>query len=294
MHPQFRVVPHFSRLEKKLDRVLQFVRDALDIDGLISERTRSAVKLNASLIPPELLAEMRGFLVTTVFLDESHSRSVRRRQESSVTAWFDALKSLKNGKDFVFDESMFTDVTYEKRDKVKNDGGLEEYETRNVIHSDQWNDIVLNSGQKASYNYKYVLSFLFEKRYYEIYFWGASDSDVQIIVDYESDADLNQFPFLEVSDHGSPSQADQGARSSLTPVASAKKNLVAAARIKVREDLFPTPHKKDGDELVGQAKPKQQRGLKRHATEDAARAYNISAAVARKLNVDQASSKKLD
>ena len=288
MHPKFRVVPHFSKFDLKIDHVLQFCRDALDIDGLIGDRTRSAAKLDAALIPAEFKSDMRGFLVTTVFLDESHSRSVRRRQESSVAAWFSALDSLKQGKDFEFNESMFTDVTYEKRDKVKpTNAAAEEYETRNVIKSEQWNDIILSSGQRASYNYKYVLSFLLEKRYYEIYFWGASDSNLQTIVDYESDADLSKLPFLKLSSEGvTRPNSDSPRRSSLGSVASAKKNLVAA-RLKVTGDQHPTPSKQDGADIIDQ-KAKKPRGLKRHATEDAARAYNI-AAIAKKLNIDGAS-----
>ena len=99
-HPHRRIVPHFSNFQTKIDRVLSFVEDALQIDGLIASRTRTAVsfktteKVDLATVSEALGegASLQAFVVTTIFDHNRPFMSVRRKANAPVEFWFEALR----------------------------------------------------------------------------------------------------------------------------------------------------------------------------------------------------------
>jgi len=80
-HPQLRVVPHCERFGDKIEKVVEFVNDALHVEGLIGKRRRRTVEIVDDKMLSDILEResTSASLVTSVFIDKEMHHSVRRR-----------------------------------------------------------------------------------------------------------------------------------------------------------------------------------------------------------------------
>lgn len=213
-HPQLRVVPHFADFDDKIAKVVEFVNDALHIEGLNGKRRRKRCKVNASADLAALVAlpSTIGTFVTSTFLDEEMQHSVRRHAKISgkmwleeFNCWRDPAISMERQPSSI--ESKLglsrpldgiehaTEVTYERRTKVLSlDNSLAKpCLTRKVITPEDYY-LAIESCSSPAVSTKMVLRFLANSTYYELFF-NPKSSD--IVLDFPADASQDHPDWLE-------------------------------------------------------------------------------------------------
>lgn len=190
-HPQLRVVPHFADFEDKIERVVQFVNDALHVEGLAGKRRRRkcCVKSIEELSELVALPTTISALVTSTFLDDDMQHSVRRHQRVSSKLWLEeyqrlhaesakpterssAIESALSGNKPVDGVEHAAEVMYERRAKEvfpPGSGLTKPCLTRKIITMDDYY-LALQSRSAPAVITKFVLRFIFNSNYYELFF----------------------------------------------------------------------------------------------------------------------------
>jgi len=201
-HPQLRVVPHCAEFKDKIEKVAEFVNDALQIEGLTGRRRRRTCSIADSKAFEDLLNKdsTSASLVSITFIDGAMRHSVRRKMKLSNEDWFGILgrwqKSWSDNAAFSTTEaaavesecaSKASNFLYERRDAVGpslNQGG---YLTRRVIQQeDYYLAVESKPGNETSSASKLVLRFLEGSQYYELFFFlGRKD----LLLDYSTEVE---------------------------------------------------------------------------------------------------------
>jgi hypothetical protein len=258
-----------------MQQVLQFLNDAFHIDGLTGRRHRRQVRVKdaAELLAVAAQATTTSFLVTSTFLDEHMEKSLRRRATVPNQVWLDNFKKLSSNAPLCRTSSHEDiealrdgkDVMYEQRSHAngqastgKGSDDEKHYLTRRLIKADDYYAAESVAGSKQS-TVKFVLSFVIDHQYYELFFFPYYKDPVLDMSD-----DVQALPtFLELTengyDHPVPKTVDSGAKAS-TPT----KEL----------DVLPTPARgmAPGAEatVLDEAPQKRRRKLLRYSTQEAA------------------------
>jgi len=191
-HPQLRVVPHCERFGDKIEKVVEFVNDALHIEGLIGKRRRRTVQVvdDKALVDMLDRESTSASLVQTIFMDKDMHHSVRRRARISNKAWVDLFHSWKMsvgcGANLEKSLAGATDFLYERRSQVVSPNSpTENYLTRRVIQAEEYYSVVRSQEASAESNSKdrvaqppakFVLRFLEGSSYFELLFFvGGRD-----------------------------------------------------------------------------------------------------------------------
>lgn len=196
-HPQLRVVPHCSRFDDKIEKVVEFVNDALHIEGLAGKRRRrtcrviSDAELEVVLSSPTTSAS----LVTSNFLDAGMQHSVRRRARIPSQAWLELFKGWRQLPCGESEDKVAacmqeaTDILFERRSQVQ--ASATSYMTRRVIHEEDYyaavQSRVSDGGEGKMKAHKLVLRFLEGSRYFEILFFFGKE---ELIVDLSAEEPL--------------------------------------------------------------------------------------------------------
>jgi hypothetical protein len=209
-HPQVRVVPHFEEFDSKMQQVLHFLNEARHMDGLTGKRRRQQVRVadTNGLLAIAAQASTSSFLVTSTFLDEQMQQSLRRRATISNKIWLDNFRRLRShgelSRTSSFDDIEAIreehDVMYERRSHAHMpcpSGGEEKtYLTRRIIKQDDYYVAVESPGPKFE-TVKFVMSFMIDSSYYELFFFPSYKDPVLDLGD-----DIERPPaWLEVIDN---------------------------------------------------------------------------------------------
>jgi hypothetical protein len=193
-HPQTRVVPHFPKFDEKIGKVLDFVNDALHVEGLAGTRHRIPVRISSF---EQLLSRMTSpasssssslpFIITSTFLDDQMQHSMRRRARVPFQLWLDRFDQFtKAGKgqfpvviadDHVARPSWLNeaaDLTFERRTQVQALDPTESFLKRKVVQETEYYATLETVGSSASTITKYMLSFVEGSQYYELLFFAGS------------------------------------------------------------------------------------------------------------------------
>lgn len=284
-HQQVRVVPHFPDFNSKMQKVLHFLNEGLHIDGLTGKRRRRQVHVKdiEGLAAVAAQASTTSFLVTSMFVDEQLEHSIRRRATVPNQVWLDNFRKLTavtplcrtTSRDDIEAVRDGHEVIYEQRShryvQVSTDCDDEEnYVTRRVIKADDYYAAESSACSKHS-TVKFVLSFVIDHSYYELFFFPSYKDPV---LDVSEDA--KALPsWLELTESGQSEGAK--ADSAASPQASKSSDNIAAASESTKADeKVITPVKASGTStpvslIAEQARPlKRQRVLVRYSTEAAA------------------------
>mmetsp|Transcript_93349 Transcript_93349/g.165996 ORF Transcript_93349/g.165996 Transcript_93349/m.165996 type:complete len:444 (-) Transcript_93349:14-1345(-) len=192
-HPQLRVVPHCAEFKDKIEKVAEFVNDALQIEGLTGSRRRRTCRIEDSKAFQDLLNmdSMSASLVSITFLDDAVRHSVRRRAKISNKVWGGILQRWQtywteagacSPSDAAAMESEClqeaTNFLYERRDVVAGPNPRQSgYLTRRVIQEqDYYLAVESKTGNETSSASKLVLRFLDGSQYFELFFFlGRKD-----------------------------------------------------------------------------------------------------------------------
>jgi len=202
-HKQLRMVPHCKLFEDKVEMVMEYLQDALHVDGLAGKRQRIPVRLRTSssdaspqvVVPPEVLHHAQAFVTTSTFLDEAMQSSIRRRVRMSVDLWLEGLKSTKP---MDVESLPRGEQTFEERQAIPE----EDYLARRVISEVQYHKIA-SLARQAGVD-RCVLSFQDSAgAHYELfYFWRSSR---ELILDFTVGSSLPSWleaePQAEVKPH---------------------------------------------------------------------------------------------
>jgi hypothetical protein len=208
-HPQLRVVPHCPVFNDKIEKVAEFVNDALQIEGLTGRRTRRTCRV-VEAEGFETLAHVGSIsasMVSSTFVDDGMRQSVRQKARLSSQVWLDAYKWWQEGgasvaaptvtdpssdlsswvakaKHF---SSKATHFSYERRHQVVCPVAQEQsYLTRRMIPEEDY-CLALDSrpANDRKSTTKFVLRFFHESQYYELFFFlGCKD----LVLDFSADA----------------------------------------------------------------------------------------------------------
>jgi len=209
-HPQLRVVPHFPHFDEKIGKVVEFVNDALHVEGLAGKRNRRPCRVT-SLESLELMVShpsTSASQVMTSFLDGALQHSVRRDAKVTSQAWLEKFRQHKSGNDLLdtqakaesaglaaessaggegFAQEMpSSTINYERRSEVRPAGGTaDSYLTRKVISQEEYY-AALGRGcsQVVGSTAKWVLRFLEGANYYELFFFSRQG---ELLLDFPSD-----------------------------------------------------------------------------------------------------------
>jgi hypothetical protein len=279
-HTQVRVVPHFPNFHSKMQQVLHFLNDALHIDGLTGKRCRRQVRVKdvAGLVEVAAQATTTSFLVTSTFLDDQMESSLRRRATVPNQIWLDNFRKLTSTAPLCRTESYDDieairdehDVIYEQRSQIHvrdfAGRGDEGYLTRRLIKADDYYAAESVACSKRS-TVKFVLSFVIDHRYYELFFFPSYKDPVLDLSD-----DVVRLPaWLEKMEGGNVMDIDKGvendesASQALTKCADAETK--ADAPVAVALEAVATPSRGATSE---QPRAKRQRVLVRYSTQEAA------------------------
>jgi len=268
-HPQVRVVPHFPDFDSKMQQVLQFLNDAFHIDGLTGERRRQQVRVKdpAELIALASQATTTSFIVTSTFDDDQMERSLRRRATVPAKVWlenfrkltstaplcrtasFDDIEALRDGQDVMYEKRSHASVRQKGSEKE------ESYLTRRLIKADDYYAAESAATSKNS-TVKFVLSFVIDHQYYELFFFPTYKDPVLDMSD-----DAQRLPaFLELTEVASLPEKSQS--KDVEPVGK-----VATPTKRVQLEAAPTPSRAGESD---QPHSKKQRVLLRWSTKEAA------------------------
>jgi len=183
-HKHVCVVPHCASFDDKIQAVLRLLVDALHVEGLAGRRCRKRVCIKN---PEGLLAMLdqpttRSFRVTCTFMDEQMQHSVRMRAKVPNRLWWEKFQKLQLSE---LAESIATwsgpavigedarDVMFERRDHVEPRGdACKGYLKRKVIKEDDYFEAV-NSARSTICTTKFVLTFVINSQYYELFFFPS-------------------------------------------------------------------------------------------------------------------------
>jgi len=284
-HPQVRVVPHFPDFDSKMQQVLHFLNDALHIDGLTGKRRRQQVRVKdaAALLAVASQATTTSFLVTSTFLDDQMERSLRRRATVPNQIWLDNFRKLTSTAPLCRTASYDDiealrdghDVIYEQRSHlyVQASAGSDEeesYLTRRLIKADDYYAAESVACSKHS-TVKFVLSFVIEHKYYELFFFPCykdpvldMSDDVQRLPDWLEFTESDRVPRERATEPASPPSLKAGAGSE--GKASTPGKRLEATGIRSPAPIA-TPSRVTASD---QPRPKRQRVLLRYSTQEAA------------------------
>eukprot|EP00928_Gymnodinium_smaydae_P012151 TRINITY_DN14418_c0_g2_i1.p1 TRINITY_DN14418_c0_g2~~TRINITY_DN14418_c0_g2_i1.p1 ORF type:complete len:457 (+),score=105.03 TRINITY_DN14418_c0_g2_i1:69-1439(+) len=265
-HPQLRVVPQFDDFEDKIGKVVEFVNDALHVEGLAGKRRRrkcllkSLDELSAVVQSPTTF----GAVVSSTFLDDDMQHSVRMHARISGELWLEEFQRTRSDPSCKLDKNSAlanllrsnkpvdgiehaTQVTYERRDKVLPSSGFISGKpclTRKVITPEDYY-IAIDSCSKPAVSTKVVLRFLVDSSYYELYF-NLNSAD--LILDFAAEASEQHPQWLELN-----SSKDLTRENSETMVATAgvRGPCEASGQAPAKRQRFLRAHSTEEDALVG-------------------------------------------
>lgn len=287
-HPQLRVVPHFPKFDDKIGKVVEFVNDALHVEGLAGRRKRRRCRVTS----PDELAALAALpstscsLVTSTFLDEEMQHSVRRVATIPTDKWLEAFKRIGQAQEVdqsVAQEELGSiealvtarsrkqhgapaaEVLYERRTKVQAPNEpSQSYLTRRVTKEEDYYNAV-ESCTLSNAAAKLVLRFLQGSRYYELFFYVGHDD---LVLDYSEEAS----PTSGSSEPPLPTFLELTGTRDLERQDSATRALMRASSA-----ASPTKRRSSGIVPVSEdaavreeSAPKRMRFLRAHSTEEAA------------------------
>lgn len=212
-HPQLRVVPHFADFDEKIETVAQFVNDALHVEGLAGKRRRRRCRVKSieDLSALVALPTTISALVTSTFLDDEMQHSIRRHARVPSNLWLQEFQRLQAESPELAKEHSTIDailsstkpadgiehaseVTYERRAKVIPAGPLlaKPCLTRKVITVEDYY-LALQSRNSPAVITKFVLRFLINSHYYELFFY-LNQKEKELVLDFGSDLPLEHHP----------------------------------------------------------------------------------------------------
>jgi hypothetical protein len=274
-HPQLRVVPHFPNFDDKIGKVVEFVNDALHIEGLAGKRRRRLCRVVSDGDLESLVrrSSSSGSVVTTTFLDEHQQHSVRRDVAvpsahwlAQFLSWRTALTSDGDGTSSFAEvaaslEELPDEGTYERRSRKALNG--QSFLTRSVLKFEDYRVAVQSCGTSARIAKKSVLRFLEGNHYYELFFFVGHRN---LVLDYGVDApDCPRWLEMIASASSIPTLPEEGHAAGVAIDA-----LAAAQNVQHPlkcEDIAKRPL----DATLEEERPlKQPRILRAHSTEEAA------------------------
>eukprot|EP00931_Biecheleriopsis_adriatica_P007096 TRINITY_DN108410_c0_g1_i1.p1 TRINITY_DN108410_c0_g1~~TRINITY_DN108410_c0_g1_i1.p1 ORF type:complete len:430 (-),score=88.01 TRINITY_DN108410_c0_g1_i1:71-1360(-) len=225
-HPQLRVVPHCPSFKEKIEKVAEFVNDALHIEGLSGKRRRRACEVSMDASLEAMLGQdtTSASLVSSCFVDDGMRHSVRRSAKVTGQVWLELLKSWqKHWADPAYPpvnessveavvSSKATNFLYERRDQVVTPIG-QSYLTRKVMNqADYFLALESRAGKKTSSATKLVLRFLHGSQYYELFFFlGRKDLILDFSAEVAGEEDVPSFLTLQGGDLSKQDWAFSGA-----------------------------------------------------------------------------------
>jgi len=289
-HPQLRVVPHCPTFDDKIGKVVEFVNDALHVEGLAGRRKRRRCRVTCEdeLSKLAALSSTSTSLVTSTFLDEEMQHSVRRIATVPNTAWLEAFKRIgqetpggaeaalaaarKHHGALTSSSELSSDVLYERRTKVQAPGApSQSYLTRRVIKQEDYYTAVESCTKLNNAVTKLVLRFLEGSRYYELFFYLENDD---LVLDFSDEASSSGGPpplpaWLELT--GTRDLACQDSASRALQAASAVSTASPQRRPAGVTGDAAAPAGVTGFVLINEERaPKRMRFLRAHSTEEAA------------------------
>lgn len=275
-HPQVRVVPHFPDFQTKMTQLLHFLNDSLHIDGLTGKRRRQQVRVTDldALSVAATQSSTSSFIVTSTFLDEQMEKSLRRRATVPNQVWmenfrklissaplcrtesFDDIEALRDGQDVIYERRshVYTKVAAGSSDE-------EAYLTRRLIKADDYYAAESTAGVTQS-TVKFVLSFVVDHRYYELFFFAGYKDPV---LDMSDDTDtLPAWLELQESCNAQENKAVEPA----SPLK--EKRVQQPHSTKSELHLTPTPSKGVRGNMPDEPLRKRPRQLLRYSTQEAA------------------------
>eukprot|EP00933_Yihiella_yeosuensis_P031859 TRINITY_DN25462_c0_g1_i1.p1 TRINITY_DN25462_c0_g1~~TRINITY_DN25462_c0_g1_i1.p1 ORF type:complete len:449 (+),score=60.15 TRINITY_DN25462_c0_g1_i1:154-1500(+) len=226
-HPQLRVVPHCPDFKDKMDKVAEFVNDALQIEGMTGRRRRRTCRIVADAGLKAVLDQdsTSASLVTCTFIDDALRHSMRRRARISKEVWLEGFErwQKQSSSGAVSSEAEekhclreATNYLYERRSIVDCPKmPSKSYMSRHVVHEEDY-FVALQSrntsgGSVRQSVRKLVLRFLKGSHYYElIFFLGRQE----LILDFGAE-DFQVPPWLELT--GTTDLADEDSSASFLP-----------------------------------------------------------------------------
>jgi len=267
-HPQLRVVPHFPHFDEKIGKVVEFVNDALHVEGLAGKRSRRPCRVT-SLESLELVVShpsTSASQVTTNFLDGALQHSVRRDAKVSSQSWLarfrqhqsgnglpgtkakadsEGLAAVSAGGGFAQEMSSST-INFERRSEVRPAGGTaDSYLTRKVINQEEYYTARgRGCSQVVGSTEKWVLRFVEGVSYYELFFFGRQH---ELLLDFPSD----------VSKHADWICFTEESSAAVSSTASAARTMDSGTPAKKRRVL--RPHSTQEAALMDCATPQRSR-----------------------------------
>jgi len=165
-HKQLRMIPHCGKFQDKVDQVMKYLEDALDVDGLAGKRQRSPVSCKVESIPPEVISNGQAFVITSTYLDTSMELSVQRRLRVPVDFWLSGLKGQSEQRMNLPNSSSHVDQTFEERRSIPADNSL----SRRVIPEAAYHNQVKLARHESVH--KHVVTFQSESgHHYELFYF---------------------------------------------------------------------------------------------------------------------------
>jgi len=202
-HKQLRMVPHCKLFEDKVEIVMEYLQDALHVDGLAGKRQRIPVGLRAAdRPPPEVLLHAQAFVITSTFLDEAMQSSIRRRVRVPVDRW---CAGLRGSEPMDVDSLPRGEQTFEEREAIPE----EDYLARRVISEAQYHKIA-SLARQAGVD-RCVLSFQDSAgSHYELFYFRNSSRE--LVLDFTVGSRLPVWleaaPEAEVKPHPARHEQD--------------------------------------------------------------------------------------
>jgi len=195
------MVPHCGKFEDKVEQVLKYLEDALDVDGLAGKRQRVSVR--AKTFPADVMQASHAFQVTSKYLDSSMQLSVRRRQRMHVEQWracFERLDGSASGPTASSEEH----ATFEERRSIPDEDLL----ARRVIPESVYHTAMqLAAGATID---KYVLSFQVSAGlHYELFYFRGDSGSSALVLDFPVGADMPEWLECEATAEVRPHPTSQ-------------------------------------------------------------------------------------
>lgn len=273
-HPQFRVVRHTETFEDKLLQVVDFVNDALHIEGLVGKRDRRPLQpFRSNPLLNKIFEENcpTAMVTTTTFLDENMQHSVRRRSTVPIDLFINRL-DLVDGegpddtKEWADLLKESTYVIYERRHHVQPEGTASGYMTRKIINMEEYHAARESAACQAATT-KYVLSFLKGSHYYELFFFRPSCGTLYL--DLPQGAAVPEGLSELVTTPEALADTMSLSPPGLSFVVHSSQALAAAQQVSVEKDRAVA----NSPTLVEKARTRR---LRRHSTEEAAACFGTT------------------
>lgn len=219
-HPQLRVVPHFPAFDDKIRKVLDFVNDALRIEGLAGKRVRRPLPsfTGEKMIAASKAYSLSAFIVTSTFLDDHMEHSVRRRARVPFELFLSRYQATENrtvsasaiaaaGAGLHCADSdndcsaapeflkQATDIMYERRHHVRSASAeVQGYMTRRVMNEEDYYEALsasTASGSTTAATTKYMVSVVEGAHYYELFFFRPGCETRYL--DYDEEANVPEI-----------------------------------------------------------------------------------------------------